>query len=876
MSAPTRSRAGTVAPEYALAPYALVRLAAARYLAEPAGSTGFRQAMGRMVGLRARLDAIAPGLADALHDSAAGHPAEFHRAVVLPLRRDVFNGRVPRAQLLDDLGDLRQRVPALAAWLDGMTELARLRAVLADEIPAALGAERAGLADACRAEPLRRAATLTGADLLRGIDRAAAAGAQPDARARKGEPTVLRYALRSATKTSPLSWFTHVAWGRWAADGPDGDPLAWTDAAPTAVVEVHRTLLAKVTAELTRFAGPRSALRYRLAPGLRQDAGLVTFRRDIPTDAGDRLTAIREEEVALTATGPLTLLLHHVRAAGPDGLLLDTLTGAIAARMPGPVEDTRAAAARYVDRAVETRLIVAVEPVDPQSTAAPDALASWLAGHGEAELAGLLREIGESTARFGEVGADDRGAALARLRDRWQEVFTRTGVAWTDTPVLCEDVRLTEPVRLGRDHGRDSAGDLTRFSALVELFDFQVVLRRMIRDGFVARYGVGGRCDDVAEFSAEVSGGWSAAFDVSAAGALSPAGTYGPELRLLAEARAEVTALVRAAAEAGADEVRIPEEALRRAARLLPEWAVARPSSYAFFVQPAATAGPPPLMLNHVYAGWGKFTSRFLGQLPPAAATEIAGQVRAATGPDARVAQFRPVAGFNANLHPRFLDDEVSEDAAWGTIGADALGLRHDPATDQVRLYITATGQPIDLLYLGFLIPFALPDRLAPLYSDLGGGPVTFGHLVAEQDRDGVLYRPRLRYGDIVVLRRVWWLAADRTLALRAALDADADVPAETVARLRAELGLPAEVFIRAPGRSEFADARDLRDYLAAPKPQYVDLTNALHLRCLSRLLARHPDGIRIEEALPVPGRDSPGGRVTELVVETYRKGRAR
>jgi hypothetical protein len=58
------------------------------------------------------------------------------------------------------------------------------------------------------------------------------------------------------------------------------------------------------------------------------------------------------------------------------------------------------------------------------------------------------------------------------------------------------------------------------------------------------------------------------------------------------------------------------------------------------------------------------------------------------------------------------------------------------------------------------------------------------------------------------------------------------------------------------------------RHALTAGKPQYADLGDPLHLRCLPRLLARFPDGVRLAEALPVPGVG--GDRVVELIAETY------
>src|SRR3954462_8073891 len=99
-----------------IAPYALVRVAALPYPPVPAATVPFRSAVTSVVQLETEVTAIAGELADRLHDSAAGHTVHFHRKVVLPLRRDVHNGRLPRPALVAALADLPQRIPLLAIW----------------------------------------------------------------------------------------------------------------------------------------------------------------------------------------------------------------------------------------------------------------------------------------------------------------------------------------------------------------------------------------------------------------------------------------------------------------------------------------------------------------------------------------------------------------------------------------------------------------------------------------------------------------------------------------------------------------------------------------------------------------------------------------
>lgn len=830
----------TAAVPARLAPYALVRIAALAYPPHPPGSRPFRAGVAELIRIRRRLAALAAPVADALHDTAGTHPVAFHQRVVLPVRRAVHNGRPLRPALLAALGDLPDRVPVLRIWLDWTQAQAHVLASLAADAPAALAAERAVLARLCQSVPVRRGVTLIGDDLLHGIERVATAGDPPSARARRAEPNALRYALRACAKTSPLSWFTHVAWGEWATGRTAAPP-------PLAAAHTNRTLLARLLDAVRADPHVRRTLRYRAAPALHLDETRVSFRRDVPT-GGDRVHGSREEVATLRLTRPVALLLDR---ADPAGTPWTVLVDALAARLPGSPHH-RDHAADYVDRTIATGLLVPVEPVHPQDPDALAALARWLDEVDRPALARSLRVVRAEERGFGALRADDRVAALTRLRRTWREAFETAGAPWTDAPVLTEDVVQSTPVRLGSD----AAARLTDLTPLVELFDPELAARRLVRNRFVARFGAGGVCRSLADYADLQREAWEMTDD--------------PDLAEVESVRAAV----RAELTGDADEVCVPDDLPGRVERALPGWMHARPASYSFFVQPAGRL----LVVNHVYPGWGRFTSRFLGPLGPAARAAVSRHLRAALG--GGVAQLRPVCGFNANLHPLLVPREIGEDAAWADIDAGQVSARHDPVTDQVRLWHEPSGEPLDVLYLGFLMPSLLPARLAPLAGDLGGGQVDLGRLAGAAGSSGratgrdlgpdARVRPRVRYRDVVLARRSWSLPAPAVTAW--CRDLDAEVPVDAVTRWAARLGLPAQIFV-ASGKAPPTRAADILRDLGQPKPQYVDLANALHLRCLSRTLARHPDGVRITEALPVPGTRNPHGRVVELVAETYRSG---
>ncbi|KOG56002.1 hypothetical protein ADK75_09010 [Streptomyces virginiae] len=99
------------------APHALARVTVLAHPAQHPAPAAFRDLLARLHRLDAELALTAAPLCDDLYAARDGHPADFHRDVVLPLRRALHNGRDPRPAVLARLGDLPDRLPRLAAWL---------------------------------------------------------------------------------------------------------------------------------------------------------------------------------------------------------------------------------------------------------------------------------------------------------------------------------------------------------------------------------------------------------------------------------------------------------------------------------------------------------------------------------------------------------------------------------------------------------------------------------------------------------------------------------------------------------------------------------------------------------------------------------------
>ncbi|MYT98773.1 MULTISPECIES: lantibiotic dehydratase [unclassified Streptomyces] len=925
-------RAGRSAPLPRIAPGALVRTTLVSLPAEPGPAVAFRAALAELVALEKWLAALAPTLGDALYASRAGHSEDFHREVVLPLRRAVHNGRDPRPALLHRLDGLPGRVPELRAWLAARGRREELVAALRSGAAPSLAAGRSVLAGLCREPAFLRAAAFTSADLLRAVVRAGADG-PVDRRARKEEAGVLRHATRAVARTTPLSAFTAVGWGvltepsggrRGGSEAtgraepeaagasieaePDAaaggvDPRtagAWSAVelplgSARAVVRANRTLVDALFAALAADPRRRSTLPHRLCSSARVSGGRISFARSRTAFTAARFLAVEDDEVTLGAAEPLLRLAELcVPPATPAALAERLLAEGEARSGEGVRPAALDAASAFVRQVCDAGLLVPVEPFGPQDPDPLPRLARWLRSTGtrqDHDLALRIEELDSLTAGFGTAEPGRRATLLTTLRDRWATLLDEAGHPLGSAPgrltVLSEDVVMRQPVPLAGFLGDADHRAVAELASLAEVFDLGPEVRRQVRDSFVERYGPGGVCPHVWDFGAAADEAWQRAAGAADGADGGRAGTDGgggataaDGVRRLAALRAELVASVhRAHADSGGgpdDDVVLPSGLVAGLPSRLPSWATRRPVSYTGFLQRAPGG---TVCVNHVYGGWGRFVSRFLDSVDPRAVRETAAAVSDALGPGARAAQVRPVSGFNANLHPLFVRDEIGADRSRSSLGMDDVELVHDPIGDEVRVRVKATGAWADVLYAGVFAPLLLQPRLAPLLMDHPHGITDFGPLVPRHRGSvpgGDLVRtPRLRHRHLVLRRRRWELAGGTVAVLLGELAAEGEVPVGTVARWRALLGVPDRLYLHAPppGRGERVD-EDLLRALDRPKPQYVDLGDALHLRCLGKWLARHPDGVVLEEALPAPARGERHAAV-ELVVETYRAGHA-
>lgn len=189
----------------------------------------------------------------------------------------------------------------------------------------------------------------------------------------------------------------------------------------------------------------------------------------------------------------------------------------------------------------------------------------------------------------------------------------------------------------------------------------------------------------------------------------------------------------------------------------------------------------------------------------------------------------------NLNLHDRLIDYEIvcpGESSAAPEdkrTGIDDLYVEHDAGTDRLVLRSRRLACEVVPVYLGYLVPLALPEitRTLLLFSPTSmARPDVWGGVPEGTPADGVTARPRVRLGPLVLSRRSW---TTRASALPARSPGAPD--SEWFLRWqswRCTHRLPDRVFATVSG----ADRA-----MTAAKPQYVDFDSLLSLLAFEGLL---------------------------------------
>ncbi|MFG2755020.1 lantibiotic dehydratase [Streptomyces wuyuanensis] len=672
--------------------------------------------------------------------------------------------------------------------------------------------------------------------------------------------------------------------------GDDRDALSvrvddeWTGRARLNVAALGR-LAEAVTGDPAR----RADLPLALAPGWGRVDDRVRYVRRWTT-SGDEDTAVtfdavRDRLFFLRSSGTLERLIALLEDRG------SVRHGELAAWLAADRGATAAEAEQYLTALLDIGMVqvpglrTAVHDTDPLR-AFQDALRA-LGSDWAGELAGRLDGPLSRVDRFAAAAPPDRRELLDGLREDLRTVQTQLGAVRGRVPqtVLYEDVTAGREVRLPLEAWtRSVAGSLKEVERVLPAFDLTLPQRITFKGFFVARHGRGGRCDDLLklvhdfheDFFDQYISFTSRRTPFDAEGRYVPEENWLglPQLKALDTARQTFAEGMRALWEDhdGGGELAVGDDLLTAVADELS--AVAAPfAPLSHHVQLAVGRGGEPLaVLNRSYGGISFPFSRFAhcfdgleerllhraGGLCPdgAVLAEVTGG---------------PVTS-NLNLHGRLTEYEIvcpGESATLPepySLHLDDLHLVHDEDEDRLVLRSAGLGREVVPVYLGYLVPLALPElpRTLLLLSPSSMSPLNVWGGVPDGDPvGGVTRRPRVRHGAVVLSRRSWSAPAS-VLPLHGAGATQQDWFLGWHSFRRAH-ALPDRVFATvADGGARGA---------TGAKPQYVDFDSPLSLAAFEGTLRTPEARVVFREMLPdedaLHVSSGRGRHVAELAVET-------
>lgn len=853
----------------------------------------------------------AVGLSDRLHDHIRTYAGSPHRSALIGLRRHIFNNRLPRdpesvaTMLADCPPDLAGDV---ADWLSDRQ---------AHEVRIGCGAAIAGAETEERRGVLRRAATdrrfregllLASASLDTYLDRYLETGVPLTKRGRRVERSLLEYLYRTACKTSPFSTFTGVAIGR-LDDDADNLLVGTVDDHWRSHVRVNVAVLSRLITATIDNPTILARLSAQLTPGWSMDLERVRFVRRTVTrgddDAAVSFDTVRDSLFFLQRNGTLREILAILELTGRMPFVeliqrLDELTG------DGPERCTQ-----YLRMLVRVGLLwipdlqIDVHAADPLDAfiaslrAVDQDWADAVAAH-LATVADLLRV-------YPRADLAGRRQIVGALRGPLLAAFAELGDTDTTLPktLVFEDARAAETVvTTARDRWRSAiAVPLQRVSDILPTFDITAPQRLTLKAFFLARYGRGGQCEDVLRFIHEFGedifdeytrvSGRKPTYDEAGVFTGHENWLGEPGLAALNTARTRFGAAMRelwSAREGGSPEISVPESLIDEVSDLLaPVGGAVRPQGY--FLQLGGSEAEPEIVVNRAMSGMSFAFSRFthcFDDLPGDGAVGLAEQVRSAARdvlPEGAVLA-ELVGGLvnsNLNIHGRLTDYQLvcpAESSSFpldDQITLDDLVIVHDPDGDRLLLHSRRLGREVVPVYLGYLIPTALPQiaRTLLLFSPMGMSMLDLWGGVAEGPaRDGVTTRPRVRYRNVVLSRQTWSAPAG-DLPARAPGQDDAEWFLSW-RRWQRRHGVPDQAFVTVPNEpDEGADGEQPTGMVRRSKPSYVDFTSVFALTVLDSHLRRTAGRVQFEEMRPTEEelyvRSTAGTHVCELAVEMTR-----
>ena len=767
------------------------------------------------------LGALVPALTD---DSV--------RQAVIRTRRSLYNFKSPRPADLLAMAPLPADVSASVGRV--ASEVAEYRAAL-DRLP---GTIQAGLAQS--RERLRErvsseefmgglvvASPVLFGDVCRQLDHG------PNGQAmRSVEGALIRYLVRSATKTSPFGRFTAIARGEWAG----GDFMRLGDPRTAVTKESHIHLSVGWLTTLERFLMSRREVRQeapvRLNPARWRADGRLWWVKRKPSARSLNVVHNSESVASLEPSPLIEHFLSDLDALHGEPVTYSNLGGVVARAAEGKLSAEEVT--QTIEKLIEVGLVQLGIPIPAN---VPDPWGYFdrhLPATGSSEAVAKAKGVLDGMRRVGSEFRTATSRRRARLLDHVGEL-RREYMKIVESPLaneketavrqfLFEDTGVREPLSCDPRKWQELVSDLRSAvnvfllydSTLVNQFDMAEEYRRSHGEGRVLGFWQFFNIFHLPRIRRQTARG-DAGIVMGGAGLTPHPNEYAsPGVAVVNELRAELREVLAQHNRGGGDVLHLGADLLRSWGRRFPNPypAALRSSLFCMFGKTALKrdGDDPAGVINACSMGYGKFMSRFCwmmdaiqetteGASGPSLSQAIRADNAASAPPDTVLAEFGGYFGaFDVESHPPLTPfeieypGEVSGRPASEMIRLGDLEVGYNRDTRLLELRSRSLGRKVWPLHLGFLSPSHTP----PLFRCLKelsvplSAPAGRPSLWREEQRAGIkiLHAPRIQVGRVLVAREEWAVPAEAMPFSSETLPFWLELQ-----RLRRRIGMPSTVF---------------------------------------------------------------------------------
>ncbi|HZU70648.1 MAG TPA: lantibiotic dehydratase [Ktedonobacteraceae bacterium] len=836
-------------------------------------------------------------LVDALHEEVNICKEQVSmRRKLINLKRDVFNMRQ-----FTDFVAIRGLAVGLSSptreWLEEWADIwERYQHVFAkgsELFQQEIRQKRAVLKQLVNEEDFRKGILLSSPVLEQAMDAYLASdNAQLNRNARTAERSLVEYLLRTACKTSPFSTFTTVSSGTIEACTGECDHVLTYKIDSTekkSFIRLNMAILSKLSSLIVSTQSVRKDLPVQITPGYHIHNNRIRYLRrmqdinDVEEETPVSLDTVHENVFYLPVGKLLTALLSFM--GNRKVRYMDIITSICSlSAYEGAEEEID----EYLQHLLRLGLLVI--PDLQQDIHNPYPLASYRRGLRTIgtpvtdRVAELLGEIERSIETYATAPVSQRRELFSRIKQQVRACYTELGQANTPIPrtLVYEDTTVPfRKLRINAHAWEYFARNFAELQQVLPALDVNLPRKLVTRGYFQACYGPGQRCDDFLSFAYEFRQGFFEQY-LQANGVM-PAERneeqqrprrinyfQQPEFEMIDAAQQAIDDYMQKAYQQlppASKELRLDEDFVSSVLPYIPG-NTGNLSSHTLFSHLANVDGERLLIINRIYMGLTVMFSRFAHFLDVEEGHHLVADLRThlkhLQPPGAVFAELK--GGYDAtnlNLHPQVTAYElvcpgdISTRPLEEQIPLDDLSIQDDVHANCLRLCSKRLGKEVIPLYLGFLMPMALPE-IQQVLLNFSYSTMSFIDLwngVKRQDAGAAIaYYPRLRYKNLILQRAQWRVRAD-ALPKRESGESDGDFFFR-MARWRRQQNLPARVFVSP------ALARDLlatpqaeepppRGKMPTYKPLYVDFENYFSVALLEALSRDASLRLVISEMLP-------------------------